>query len=104
MPTYQYECENPECPTGGRFIIAQSIRDDALTTCPECGGAVERIIGKVFVSTPVTNTDLRDKGFAKLVKRDDGVYENVTRLDHEAKYMERGKMDTLPDISKRITD
>ena len=35
-------------------------------------------------------------GFTKLVKRDDGVYENVTRLPGESRYMEKGKADTLP--------
>lgn len=40
MPTYLYECEN--C---GRFEEFQSINDDALDKCPECGEDVKRIIG-----------------------------------------------------------
>lgn len=40
MPTYLYECEN--C---GRFEEFQKITEEPLKTCPECNGAVKRIIG-----------------------------------------------------------
>ena len=43
-------------------------------------------------------------GFTKLVKRDDGVYENVTARNGDSRYMERGKPETVPDLSKTITD
>jgi hypothetical protein len=39
-----------------------------------------------------------------LVKRDDGVYENVTARGDDSRYMERGKPGTVPDLSKTITD
>lgn len=32
MPTYSYRCK--EC--GHEFDIRQSMKDEALTTCPEC--------------------------------------------------------------------
>ena len=40
MPTYTYECEN-----GQRFDVFQSMKDDPLTVCPECGLPVKRVIG-----------------------------------------------------------
>jgi len=40
MPLYDYECDGP-CGTVERF---QSIRDDALTTCPDCGCSCRRLI------------------------------------------------------------
>ncbi len=40
----------------------------------------------------------------KLVKRDEGVYENVTRTGKESRYMEAGKPETLPDIQRKISD
>jgi putative FmdB family regulatory protein len=104
MPTYHYECSNPDCPTGGQFTLHQSMKDDALTKCPECGSPVERIIGPAYVSSPKSDSDLRDKGFAKLVRRDKGVYENVTALDHESRYWDANKPGTMPDLSKRISD
>lgn len=104
MPTYRYECANPECPSGGVFETVQSMKDDALVECPHCGGAVERVIAPVSVSTPRSDTDIRDKGFAKLVKRDDGVYENVTALGHESRYWHADKPETMPDIKRRVSD
>lgn len=38
MPVYVYECE--EC---GEFELEQSMKDDALEKCPECGSSVSRI-------------------------------------------------------------
>jgi putative FmdB family regulatory protein len=40
MITYTYACE--AC--GRRFEARQRITDEALTECPECGGAVRRVI------------------------------------------------------------
>ena len=40
MPLYEYECE--VC--GVRFERRQSVTDDPLKACPECGGRVHRLI------------------------------------------------------------
>ena len=42
MPTYEYECQ--ECEQ--RFEKFQQMSDASLKTCPQCGGAVRRLIGK----------------------------------------------------------
>jgi putative FmdB family regulatory protein len=41
MPTYEYRCE--AC--GHRFEKFQSMTALPMTACPECGGAVRRLIG-----------------------------------------------------------
>lgn len=46
MPTYTYACS--AC--AHRFDATQSIHDDALTTCPECAGALRRVISPAGVS------------------------------------------------------
>lgn len=105
MPVYEYEHEGDgECSRGKRFLLEQSIREDAIRTCPTCGRAVSRLIHPAYVCTPLSNTDLRDKGFAKLVRRDKGVYENVTALDGESRIWEAGKPGTMPDLKRRIRD
>jgi putative FmdB family regulatory protein len=43
MPTYQYQCD--EC--GNSFDRFQKFSEDALTTCPACGGPIRRVIGNV---------------------------------------------------------
>ncbi|HEV2473353.1 MAG TPA: FmdB family zinc ribbon protein [Chthonomonadales bacterium] len=47
MPTYGYQCS--ECKH--EFQIFQSMRDDPISVCPECNGAVKRLmypVGIVF--------------------------------------------------------
>ncbi len=46
MPTYEYVCK--AC--GHRFDVWQSMNDDALTICPECGGDLR----KVFAPPAIT--------------------------------------------------
>jgi putative FmdB family regulatory protein len=41
MPTYEYKCD--EC--GYRFEKFQRMTEARLTECPECQGAVRRLIG-----------------------------------------------------------
>ena len=104
MPVYEYEHVDAPCTLGRSFEIKQSLKDRPLKQCPQCQGAVQRILSLTNISTPKGNSELRDMGFTKLVKRDDGVYENVTRRDGDRRYMVRGKPETVPDVSKTITD
>ncbi len=104
MPLYRYKHENPKCELGEIFEVEQPIKDDALETCPACGKKVRRLITRVFVATPQTDSELKSMGFTKLVKRDEGVYENVTRTGKESRYMESGKPETMPDIQRKISD
>ena len=46
MPTYGYECLSCD----NQFEIFQSIKDDALTTCAECGGTLRKRIYPVGIS------------------------------------------------------
>jgi len=104
MPIYEYEHVKRACKLGKVFDFKQSLTDDPLTRCPQCGGAVQKIISKISFSCPKSNSELRDLGFTKLVKRDDGVYENVTARDGDSRYMERGKQHTVPNLTKTIAD
>ncbi len=87
MPIYVYRLtESAEgddrgcslCSDG--FEKKQSMSDDALAECPECGAPIERIITNVNVSTRqstksiLSNQNLKNHGFTKLVREDKGVY------------------------------
>ena len=48
--------------------------------------------------TPKSERELRDLGFAKLVRRDDWVYENITARDCESKEMVCDNTATIPDL------
>jgi predicted nucleic acid-binding Zn ribbon protein len=107
MPTYTYEHadEASGCKLGAAFEVEQPIRDAALGKCPGCGRPVHRIITASFgIGVPKSNADLKSMGFTKLVKRDNGVYENVTATGGESKYVRAGQPKTLPHLRKKIAD
>ncbi|MEE4355449.1 MAG: zinc ribbon domain-containing protein [Desulfococcaceae bacterium] len=104
MPTYEYEHIDDPCEKGKIFEIRQSVEDPPLAVCPRCKGMVRKIMSCVSICTPKSDSQLKDLGFTKLVRRDDGVYENVTRRDGESRYMIRDKPETMPNIRKIIRD
>jgi putative FmdB family regulatory protein len=104
MPVYEYEHTEHPCSMGRIFEVTQSLKERPLNKCPQCGRPINKLISLVGVSKPKTNSELRDMGFTKLVKRDDGIYENVTARNGESRYMERGKPETVPKIAKISTD
>ena len=104
MAIYEYEHTESGCEWGAVFEYRQSIHDDPLTRCPNCNGPVRKLISLPGISVPKTNSELRDLGFTKLVKRDDGIYENVTARKGDSRYMERDKPETMPNLSKTIRD
>jgi hypothetical protein len=57
-----------------------------------------------MANTPVGDSGLKNLGFTKLVKRDDGVYENMTRSGTEARYMKAGDKSSMPHFDKKLSD
>lgn len=104
MPIYEYQHLTKACELGEIFEVQQSINDPKLVACPKCSGDVKRILSKTNISTPKTDSELKNLGFTKLVKRDKGVYENVTATDKESRYFKAGQPDTAPDLKKKIRD
>lgn len=65
MPTYEYKCK--QC---GVFDYFQSIKDEALKVCPNCGSEVKRLLsknvniiykGSGFYTTEYRNSDYKNK-------------------------------------------
>lgn len=104
MPVYEYEHLGEGCARGKVFEISQAIADARLTECPDCGREVKRLVSLFAVSTPKTNSDLKNLGFTKLVRRDNGVYENVTATGKESKIWDARKPETMPDLKSKIRD
>ena len=104
MPVYEYEHQEEPCTLGKVFDYKQTISAKQLTCCPHCSGPVQKIISRINISCPKTNSELRDLGFTKLVKRDDGVYENMTARGGDSRYMVKGKPETIPNLAKTISE
>ena len=85
MPTYQYACT--AC--GHELEAVQSFSDDALTTCPECSGALRKLfgnVGVVFKGSGFYRTDSR--------KSDSGSSTSGTSSDSSGTKSDTGKSDT----------
>jgi hypothetical protein len=97
MPAYDYRC-----PANGRVVEVRHGMNDRLATWAEVAdragippgdtapdAPVERVIHAPALAFPRGNTALKDLGFTKLVRRDDGVYENVTARDGQSRVVDR---------------
>ncbi len=112
MPVYEYLC-----PANGETVTVVHSMNERVSTWGElcalagrdpgttpANAPVEKLLFAPGICTPVGDSKLKELGFTKLVRRDHGVYENVTRTDKEARYMVAGNKSTLPDLKSRITD
>ncbi len=82
MPLYVYEATDPAAGCGkcrGGFEISQSINDPKLTTCPDCGAAVYRVIQAPGLGHSKTDLHYRAKraGFHSLKRVSKGEYEKM---------------------------
>ena len=111
MPSYDYFCEE-----NGKTVEVKHGMNTKLTTWGEVcftaqiplgdtdfAAPVRRVIHPVGINIPIANSSLKEKGFTKLVKRDTGVYENVTALDGEKRYMKAGDPTSIPHLNKKIS-
>ena len=113
MPIYYYYCEEND-----RTVEVEHTIHARLSTWGEVCFVAQLSLGdtdpmapvKRLVKSPpavtatVSNSELKSHGFTKLVRRDDGVYENVTAGEGESRYMKRGDKDSVPHIHKKIKD
>jgi len=70
MPIYEYRCRN-----GHEFEVIQSMSDDPVEACQECGAPVERVFHPVavhFKGSGFYSTDYARKGKAEAAASTDG--------------------------------
>ena len=82
MPVYVYQAVEPEkgcAKCASEFEVTQSIKDERLAVCPECGRPVQRLIQAPALGRSKFDLDYRAKraGFTKLKKVDKGAYEKL---------------------------
>ena len=61
MPTYEYACKS----CGEHLEVVQSFKDEPLTECPNCGGALRKVFGSIgiaFKGSGFYKTDSRGTG------------------------------------------
>jgi putative FmdB family regulatory protein len=93
MAVYEYEHKGKGCRLGKVFEVEQSIKDAPLKKCPECGRPVKKLISAPALSLSRADKDLESKGFTKLVRREKGVYEDVTAKDGEKRIIKASDLE-----------
>lgn len=87
MPTYEYQAVEIKAACDQcrqRFDVQQAMRDEPLKSCPACGKPVRRLVSTFGLSTAVStksmlsDSNLKSKGFTKLVNEGGGKYRKVT--------------------------
>jgi putative FmdB family regulatory protein len=61
MPVYEYKCDN----CAATFEVLQRMSDDPLTECPECEGALRKVlhpVGISFKGSGFYSTDYKGSG------------------------------------------
>lgn len=112
MPSYDYFCE-----LNGEIVEATHSINASISNWGElCFTAqyplgdtdpmapVRKLIRAPGIAFPTGNAELKSHGFTKLVKRDDGVYENMTAVGDEKRYMKAGDPSSIPHLKKKIED
>jgi putative FmdB family regulatory protein len=92
MPTYEYECA--KCKK--TFDLFQSMKDDALKTCPETHcqmkrwgkGPVKRLLGAgaglIFKGSGFYITDYRSEGYKQSAKKDSSSGSSEKKTDSKS--------------------
>lgn len=112
MPVYDYMCEeNGQVVTvrHGMQVVIRNWGELCFAAQVPMGDTdfetpVRKKLGVQGISIAVGNATLKNQGFTKLVKRDKGVYENVTATGSEQRYMKAGDASSMPHLHKKIGD
>ena len=112
MPLYEYECEANGQVVEVRHKMAERIRNWGelcfAAQIPigdtDFDAPVRKRMSAAAIAIPTGNSTLKNAGFTKLVKRDKGVYENVTATGSEERYMKAGDPASMPHLHKKVGD
>jgi predicted nucleic acid-binding Zn ribbon protein len=97
MPLYDYFCSS----NNQQLEVSHSMNLEVLTWGQLCDLAkcdpgdtpadatVRRLLSAPRLMKPTSDTEYKNQGFSKYVKRDEGVYENVTAKDGESRIVNR---------------
>jgi len=78
MPIYEYTSSEEGCEhCSDGFEVFQQMDAEPLAKCPECGQPVDKLISSFGTGRDdlLSNRNLKQHGFSKLRKTNDGTYE-----------------------------
>ncbi|MGZ8667318.1 MAG: FmdB family zinc ribbon protein [Solirubrobacterales bacterium] len=99
MPIYEYRCNN-----GHNFEVFQSMADDPVTSCEECGAPVERVFHPIavhFKGSGFYTTDYARKGSGK---PDDGSAKSDSDSGSDSSDSKSGSDSSKPEKSSKASE
>ena len=112
MPTYDYICPDNQMTVEVIHGMNDSIENWGQL-CKMAGinpgetsenAPVKKVLSAPGLAFPKTNSELKNMGFTKLVKREKGVYENVTAQEGEKRFMKSDDPSSVPNFTNKISD
>ena len=86
MPIYEYKCSN-----GHVFEAVQSMSDDPLTKCEQCGAPVERVFHPIAVHFKGSGFYSTDYGSKKQAGQEDGAGKDTEKTSKPEKKKEKAE-------------
>ena len=112
MPRYEYFC-----PENQQTVEVDHSMNEKLTTWGElCDRAkidpgttaldspIKKQISAPNINIPLSNSKAKELGFTKLVRKEKGVYENVTATGDEKRYFKANDPSSYPKFKKKVKD
>jgi|SRR5436190_16943841 len=103
MPTYEYRCK--EC--GEDLEVVQAFTDDALTECPNCGGALRKIFGNIgitFKGSGFYKTDNRLKKSSSTTKSSESSNDSGSKSDSSSSSDSKKETSSTKESSSSSSD
>ena len=97
MPIYEYECRR----CGHRFELIQKFSDKPRKRCPECSGAVDRLISSPAIRFKGTGWYVTDYAEKKISKEDKEAKEAKAESGSGDKKSESKKTETKKAAAKK---
>lgn len=92
MPTYEYACRS----CGQHLEVVQSFKDDALTECPHCGGALRKVFGSIGIT-------FKGSGFYKTDSRTSSAKKGASTTESKGESKSEPKSEPSPPSSSAET-
>lgn len=109
MPLYDYYCAHNQLTVEVEHPMTAALRNwgelcyaaqiplgDTDPLAPIC-----KVIRAPYLSAPTGNSQLRETGFTKLVRRDQGLYENVTSTEGQKRFVRSDNDGSLPEFTDK---
>lgn len=98
MPTYEYACRS----CGEHLEVVQSFKDEPLTECPACGGALRKVFGAIGIAFKGSGFYKNDSRASSSSKTKPGKGEK--KADSKSDSASGGSSDTKSDAAAARSD